>query len=85
MLAENDIRIRSLVCDEFGYRPDEKWGYVGQGTAALYVKDVHALIANGCRVLQELVMMFPGCKWIIAGGSPARTLLWQGCTEDFLG
>ena len=85
VLAENDIRIRSLVCDEFGYRPDEKWGYVGQGTAALYVKDVHALIANGCRVLQELVMMFPGCKWIIAGGSPCQDLTLAGVHRGLLG
>ena len=27
LLAENDESIRRLVCTEFGYRTDDKWGY----------------------------------------------------------
>ena len=31
LLAENDESIRRLVCTEFGYRTDEKWGYTTSG------------------------------------------------------
>ena len=48
VLAENDNRIRSLVCHEFGYRSDEEWCYTVEGSAALYLRDVHSLVANGC-------------------------------------
>ena len=40
VLAECDLAVRELVCAEFGYRSDEKWGYTGytkDGTAVLYV------------------------------------------------
>ena len=48
ILAENDIDVRAVVCAEFGYRADEQWSFTSQRTAALYVKDVHSLIANNC-------------------------------------
>ena len=48
ILAENDIDVRAVVCAEFGYRADEQWIFTPQGTAALYAKDVHSLIANNC-------------------------------------
>ena len=37
LLAENDESIRRLVCAEFGYRTDEKWGYTVSGSACLYI------------------------------------------------
>ena len=74
ILAECDLSLRELVCTEFGYRSDEKWGYTHDGSAVLYLKDVHGVINNNCRVLKELVQMFPDCKWIIVGGSPCQDL-----------
>jgi len=62
ILAENDNRIRSLVCAEFGYRSDEEWCYALDGSAVLYLRDVHSLVANGCRILQTTLKMFPDCK-----------------------
>ena len=70
ILAECDLSLRELVCTEYGYRSDEKWGYTLDGSAVLYLKDVHVVISNNCRLLKELVRMFPDCKWIIVGGSP---------------
>ena len=52
ILAENDNRIRSIVCSEFGYRSDEEWCLTADGSAALYLRDVHSLVAKGCRLLQ---------------------------------
>ena len=52
--------MRSLVCAE--------------GTASLNLKDVHALITGGCKLLQEITQIFPDCKWIIVGGSPCQEL-----------
>ncbi len=63
ILAECDLSLRELVCTEFGYRSDEKWGYTQDGSAVLYLKDVHAVIKGNCQLLQELVQMFPDCKW----------------------
>ena len=68
ILAECDLSLRQLVCTEFGYRSDEKWEYTAEGSGVLYVKDVHSIIARQCKVLQDLVQMFPDCKWIIVGG-----------------
>ena len=72
MSAECDLSLRELVCAEFGYRSDEKWGYTQDGSAVLYLKDVHAIITGNCKLLKELVQMFPDCKWVIVGGSPCR-------------
>ena len=85
ILAENDNRIRSLVCAEFGYRSDEEWCYVIDGSAVLYLRDVHSLVANGCRVLQTTLKMFPDCKWIIVGGSPCQDLTLAGTMKGALG
>ena len=43
--------IRRLVCAEFGYRTDEKWGYTATGSACLYISDVHKLAENDCLLL----------------------------------
>ena len=51
ILAECDLSLRQLVCTEFGYRSDEKWGFTPEGSAVLYVKDVHYIIAGQCKVL----------------------------------
>ena len=80
VLAENDNRIRSLVCNEFGYRSDEQWCY-----AALYLRDVHSLVTNGCRILQTTLKMFPDCKWIVVGGSPCQDLTLAGTMKGVLG
>jgi len=85
ILAENDNRIRSLVCAEFGYRSDEEWCYVMDGSAVLYLRDVHALVANGCRILQTTLKMFPNCKWIVVGGSPCQDLTLAGTMKGVLG
>ena len=85
ILAECDLSLRQLVCTEFGYRSDEKWGYTAEGSAVLYVKDVHSIIARQCKVLQDLVRMFPGCKWIIVGGSPCQDLTFAGPWRGLLG
>ena len=85
VLAENDNRIRSLVCNEFGYRSDEEWCYTVDGSAALYLRDVHSLVANGCRILQTTLKMFPDCKWIVVGGSPCQDLTLAGTMKGVLG
>ena len=78
ILAECDLSLRELVCTEYGYRSDEKWGYTVEGSAVLYLKDVHVVINHNCRLLKELVQMFPDCKWIIVGGSPCQDLTFAG-------
>ena len=70
LLAENDESIRRLVCTEFGYRTDEKWGYTMSGSACLYISDVHKLAENDCLLLRQLAAQFPGLKWFIIGGVP---------------
>ena len=85
LLAECDLAIRGLVCSEFGYRSDEKWGYTNDGTAVLYVKDVQSLIDHECKLLRELVVTFPDCKWIIIGGSPCQDLTFAGPFRGLLG
>ena len=85
ILAENDIDIRAVVCAEFGYRADEQWSFTPQGTAALYVKDVHSLIANNCQVLRSTIEAYPGLKWIITGGSPCQDLTLAGPYKGLLG
>ena len=78
-------RIRSLVCAEFGYRSDEEWCYAMDGSAVLYLRDVHSLVANGCRILQMTLKMFPDCKWIVVGGSPCQDLTLAGTMKGVLG
>ena len=51
----------------------------------LYVKDVHYIIAGQCKVLHDLVRMFPDCKWIIVGGSPCQDLTFAGPWRGLLG
>ena len=51
----------------------------------LYLRDVHSLVANGCRVLQTTLKMFPDCKWIIVGGSPCQDLTLAGTMKGALG
>ena len=85
ILAENDIDVRAVVCAEFGYRADEQWSFTPQGTAALYVKDVHSLIAKNCQVLRSTIEAYPGLKWIIAGGSPCQDLTFAGPHKGLLG
>ena len=85
IIAECDLSLRELVCAEYGYRSDEKWGYTAEGTAVLYLKDVHEVINRKCQVLQDLVQMFPDCKWIIVGGSPCQDLTFAGPLRGMLG
>ena len=85
ILAENDIEVRAVVCAEFGYRADEQWSFTPQGTAALYVKDVHSLIANNCQVLRSTIEAYPGLKWIITGGSPCQDVTFAGPYKGLLG
>ena len=85
ILAENDIDIRAVVCAEFGYRADEQWSFTPQGTAALYVKDVHSLIANNCQILRNTIEAYPDLKWIITGGSPCQDLTFAGPYKGLLG
>ena len=85
ILAECDLSLRQLVCTEFGYRSDEKWGFTPEGSAVLYVKDVRYIIDRQCKVLQDLVRMFPDCKWIIVGGSPCQDLTFAGPWRGLLG
>ena len=85
ILAECDLSLGELVCTEFGYRSDEKWGYTQDGSAVLYLKDVHAIIKGNCQLLQELVQMFPDCKWVIVGGSPCQDLTFAGPLRGVLG
>ena len=74
LLAENDEAVRRLVCAEFGYRTDEKWGYTASGSACLYISDVHKLAENDCLLLRQLTALFPGLKWFIVGRSPCQDL-----------
>ena len=83
--AENDIDVRAVVCAEFGYRADEQWSFTPQGTAALYVKDVHSLIAKNCQVLRSTIEAYPGLKWIIVGRSPCQDLTFAGPHKGPLG
>ena len=85
ILAECDRSLRELVCTEFDYRSDERWGYTPDGSAVLYLRDVNSVIAGHCKVLQELVQMFPDCKWIIIGGSPCQDLTFAGPLRGLLG
>ena len=85
ILAENDIDVRAVVCAEFGYRADEQWSFTPQGTAALYVKDVHTLIAKNCQVLRNTIEAYPDQKWIITGGSPCQDLTFAGPYKGLLG
>ena len=85
ILAECDLSLRELVCTEYGYRSDEKWGYTAEGSAVLYLKDVHDVINRKCQLLKELVQMFPDCKWIIVGGSPCQDLTFAGPLRGMLG
>ena len=85
LLAENDESIRRLVCAEFGYRTDEKWGYTVSGSACLYISDVHKLAENDCLLLRQLAAQFPGLKWFIIGGSPCQDLTYAGYLHGLLG
>ena len=85
ILAECDRSLRELVCTEFDYRSDERWGYTPDGSAVLYLRDVNSVIAGHCKVLQELVQMFPDCKWITIGGSPCQGLTFAGPLRGLLG
>ena len=85
LLAENDESLRRLVCTEFGYRSDEKWGYTMSGSACLYISDVHKLAENDCLLLRQLTAQFPGLKWFIIGGSPCQDLTYAGYLHGLLG
>ena len=85
ILAENDEKLRGLVCAEFGYRADQKWGYTQDGIACLYVKDVYQLIADDCKILRETVGAFPDLKWFVVGGSPCQDLTFAGPSQGMLG
>ena len=85
LLAENDEAVRRLVCAEFGYRTDEKWGYTASGSACLYISDVHKLAENDCLLLRQLTALFPGLKWFIVGGSPCQDLTYAGYLHGLLG
>ena len=58
ILAECDLSLRKLVCTEFGYRSDEKWGCVQDGSAVLYLKDVHAVIKGTVNCSKSLCRCF---------------------------
>ena len=73
------------MCAEFGYRADEQWGFTPQGMAALYLKDVHTVIANGCQILRSAIEAYPGLRWIIVGGSPCQDLTFAGPHKGLLG
>ena len=62
ILAENDTDVRAVVCAEFGYRADEQWNFTPQGTAALYLKDLHSAIVNNCHVLRSTIEAYPGLR-----------------------
>ena len=85
LLAENDEAVRRLVCAEFGYRTDEKWGYTTSGSACLYITDVHKLADNDCLLLRQLTALFPGLRWFIIGGSPCQDLTYAGYLHGLLG
>ena len=85
VLAETDDKLRGLVCAEFGYRNDEKWGRNFKGTACIYLRDVKSVIANRAKVLVEAVKLAPGVKWFIVGGSPCPDLTFAGPHRGLLG
>ena len=85
LLAENDEAVRRLVCAEFGYRTDEKWGYTTSGSACLYITDVHKIADNDCLLLRQLTALFPGLRWFIIGGSPCQDLTYAGYLHVLLG
>ena len=85
LLAENDESIRRLVCTEFGYRTEEKWGYTMSGSACLYISDVHKLAENDWLLLRQLAAQFPGLIWFIIGGSPCQDLTYAGYLHGLLG
>ena len=85
LLAENDEAVRRLVCAEFGYRTDEKWGYTASGSACLYITDVHKLAENDCFLLRQLTALFPGLRWFIVGGSPCQDLTYARYLHGLLG
>ena len=85
LLAENDETIRQLVCAEYGYRADQKWGYTAKGSACLYIKDVNVLAEKDCLLLREMVALFPGIKWIIIGGTPCQDLTFAGFMHGLIG
>ena len=85
LLAENDEVIRKLVCAEYGYRADQKWGYTIEGSACLYIKDVNLLAENDCLILRQTAALFPGLKWFIVGGSPCQDLTYAGFLHGLLG
>ena len=75
ILAEQDEKLRGLVCAEFGYRSDEQWGYTVDGAACCYIRDVNSILKNDCYLLRQVVSMYPNLKWFIVGGSPCQGLL----------
>lgn len=85
LLAENDEAVRRLVCAEFGYRTDEKWGYTASGSACLYITDVYKLADNNCFLLRQLAALFPDLRWFIIGGSPCQDLTYAGYLHGLLG
>ena len=85
ILAEQDERLRSLVCAEFGYRSDEQWGYTVDGAACCYVRDVNSILKNDCYLLRQVVSMYPNLKWFIVGGSPCQDLTYAGPSQGLLG
>ena len=85
ILAEQDEKLRSLVCAEFGYRPDEQWGYTVDGAACCYIRDVNSILKNDCYLLRQVVSMYPNLKWFIVGGSPCQDLTYAGPSQGLLG
>ena len=70
LLAENDESIRRLVCTEFGYRTDEKWGYTASGSACLYISDVHKLAENDCLLLRPTCSSVSWSQMVYYWGGP---------------
>ena len=74
ILAECDLALTELVCTEFGYRSDEKWGYTQDGSAVLSLKDVHVIISRNCQLLL-----------VVVGGSPCEDLTFASPLQGVLG
>ena len=85
VLAENDTSLRALVCAEFGYRTDQKWGYTINGSASIYVKDVNSTLEDDCKILKEAHILSPNARWFIIGGSPRQDLTFAGTYRGVLG
>ena len=85
VLAENDEKLRALVCAEYGYRADQGWCYTSDGAAAIYVKDVNKLLEKECKILREAAATFPNLRWFIVGGSPCQDLTFAGPSQGVLG